>query len=62
MFTKKIGIRSVFGGKESMVDVEEQCSGLVPSQLSSVTMYPNATDDELPWLLVCDCSYRPSQQ
>jgi len=40
-------IRSVFGGKESKVDEEQQHMGLVPSQLSSVTLLPNATDDEL---------------
>jgi len=40
-------IRSVFGGKESKADEEQQQKGLEPSQLSSVTLLPNATDDEL---------------
>ena len=43
----EIGIRSVVGGKESIVDEEQQRNGLEPSQLSSVTLLPSATDDEL---------------
>jgi len=43
----QIGIRSELGGKESTVDEEQQRSGLLLSQLSSVTLLANATDDEL---------------
>jgi len=40
-------IRSVAGGIESMVDEEQQRRGLIPSQLSSVTLLPMAIDVEL---------------
>jgi len=47
-YTTQDGIRSVIGGKESTVDEEQQCTGLVPSQLSSVRLLlANANDEQL---------------